>query len=344
MILKPARLFFIPLLAVVLLAGYATAVMAQQKPIIFGDLTFDTALTQNRIAQYIIENGYGYPTDVVDGNISGLLQDMTGLLQSLRQGETDVIMEFWLSISEGWQDAFAAGDAVSLGTSLDGISQSAFMIPAYVQAAHPELDSIEDLKEEQYQNLFATPESSGKARLVNCPASWPCHAINPLQIAGYGLSEHIHIFVPETETAMNSDLFDAYAKGEPWLGYLDDSMSSAIKLDMVQLEEPPYSHLCWATTKACAYENATIIIAARPQLLERAPQVSQMLRKWELTPEIYGILSIRGTDTDSSHADTAIWWLNENEAVWSQWVTADAAAAIREALKRGERADGWPDE
>ena len=339
MMFKPARLFI--LLLAVLLAGYA-AVMAQQ-PIIFGDLTFDTALTQNRIAQYIIEKGYGYPTDVVDGNISGLLQDMTGLMQSLRQGETDVIRELWLSISEGWHDAFAAGDAVSLGASLDGISQSAFMMPAYVQAAHPELDSIEDLKEEQYQNLFATPQSGGKARLVSCPTSWPCHAINQLQIDGYGMTEHIHIFVPATEAAMNRDLFDAYAKEEPWLGYLDDSMSSAIKLDMARLEEPPYSDLCWSTTKACAYEDATIIIAARPQLLERAPEIAQMLRKWELTPEIYGILSIRGTE-GFSHADTAIWWLDENEDIWGQWVTEEAAAAIRAALDRGERADGWPGE
>ena len=343
MLKQARRCCFISLLAM-LLSGYSMAVMAQREPIIFGDLTFDTALTQNRIAQYIIEKGYGWPTDVVDGNISGLLQDMTGLMQSLRQGETDVIMELWLSISEGWQDAFAAGDVVSLGASLDGISQSAFMMPAYVQAAHPELDSIEDLKEDQYQNLFATPESGGKARLVNCPASWPCHAINQLQIDGYDMTEHIHIFIPETEAAMNSDLFDAYAKGQPWLGYLDDSMSSAIKLDMVQLEEPPYSDLCWATTKDCAYEDATVIIAARPQLLEQAPEVSQMLRKWELTPEIYGILSLRGTDSGSSHADTAIWWLDENEDIWRQWVTADAAAAIRAALDRGERAEGWPGE
>ena len=342
--LKQARRCCLISLLAMLLLGYGMAAMAQREPIIFGDLTFDTALTQNRIAQYIIEKGYGWPTDVVDGNISGLLQDMTGLMQSLRQGETDVIMELWLSISEGWQDAFAAGDVVSLGASLDGISQSAFMMPAYVQTAHPELNSIEDLKEDQYKNLFATPESGGKARLVSCPASWPCHAINQLQIDGYDMTEHIHIFVPETEAAMNSDLFDAYAEGQPWLGYLDDSMSSAIKLDMVQLEEPPYSDLCWATTKACAYEDATVIIAARPQLLEQVPEVSQMLRKWELTPEIYDILSLRGTDSGSSHADTAIWWLDENEDIWSQWVSEEAAAAIRAALDRGERAEGWPGE
>ena len=342
--LKPVRLFcFIPLL-VMLLASYSPAVMAQREPIIFGDLTFDTALTQNRIAQYIIEKGYGYPTDVVDGNITGQFQDMTGLLQNMRQGESDVIMELWLSIGEGWQEALVSGNMVSLGVSLDGIAQSAFMIPAYVQAAHPELDSIEDLKDVQYQNLFATPESSGKARLVSCPTSWPCHAINQLQIAGYGMSEHLHIFTPESEAAMNDTLFNAYANEAPWLGYLDDSMSSAIKLDMVRLEEPAYSDLCWGTTKACAYEDATIIIAARAELLERAPAVSQMLRKWRLTPEIYGIWSVRGTDSGVSHADTAIWWLNENEEVWSQWVSEEAALAIRVALDRGERAEGWPGE
>ena len=337
MMAKPARFFFISLLAI-LLAGYGIAVMAQQQPIIFSDLAWDTARSQNRIAQYIVEKGYGYPTDVLPGS-------MTGLFQALRQGETDVVMEFWISTNtQNWQEAAIAGEVVSLGVNVGGILQSAFMIPAYVQAAHPELDTVEDLKEEQYQRLFATSDSGGKARLVTCPTSWACHDINPMQIAGYGLAEHIHIAVPESEAALNSELFDLYAKEEPWLGYLDDAVAAAIKLDMVQLEEPPYSDLCWATTKACAYDKARILIAARPELLERAPEVTRMLRAWKLDVALYSGLSLQGTDSGASHADIAIWWLNENEEVWSQWVTEDAAIAIREALDRGERAEGWPDE
>ncbi|CAI8019687.1 hypothetical protein GBAR_LOCUS11821, partial [Geodia barretti] len=41
-------------------------VMAPEGPkdtIIFGDLNWSSALLQNRIAQYIVEKGYGYPTD-----------------------------------------------------------------------------------------------------------------------------------------------------------------------------------------------------------------------------------------------------------------------------------------
>ena len=337
MMAKPARFFFIPLLAI-LLAGYGIAVMAQQQPIIFSDLAWDTARAQNRIAQYMVEKGYGYPTDVLSGS-------MTGLFQALRQGETDVMMEFWLSTNtQNWQKAAIAGEVVSLGVNVGGILQSAFMIPAYVQEAHPELDSIEDLKQEQYQRLFAASDSGGKARLMTCPTSWACHDINQMQIAGYGLAEHIHVAVPESEAALNSDLFDLYAKEAPWLGYLDDSMATAIKLDMVQLAEPPHSALCWATTKACAYDRARILIAARPALLERAPEVTRMLRAWTLNAALYSDLSLQGTDRGASHADIAIGWLNENEAVWSQWVTEEAAIAIREALDRGERAEGWPDE
>ena len=36
-------------------------------PVIFGDLNWSSALLQNRIAQYIVEKGYGYPTDVKFG-------------------------------------------------------------------------------------------------------------------------------------------------------------------------------------------------------------------------------------------------------------------------------------
>ena len=141
-----------------------------------------------------------------------------------------------------------------------------------------------------------------------------------------------------------ASLFDLYDKGEPWLGYLDSSMAPALKLDMIRLEEPPYSHACWATTKACAYDETTLLIAVRPELLMRAPEVAGMLRKWDLSTGDYTSMSIWRIDNDASYADTAIWWLQNNSGVWRRWVTDEAANAIREALDRGERAEGWPDQ
>lgn len=305
-------------------------------PIIFNDLGWDSALSQNRIAQYIVEKGYGYSTGVLEGGT-------TAAIPALRRGDSDVMMELWLpNASEAWEDATVAGDVVSLGESLNKISQSAFMIPAYVQEAHPGLTRVEDLKEDEYRMLFATPESGGKARLVSCPDGWACNLVNEVQVNGYGLSNHVQIVVPESEAELHGGLFDRYGRGEPWLGYLDSSMAPSLTLDMVPLDEPPYSHQCWATDKACAYDETTLLIAVRPELLMRAPGVATMLRRWDLQTEHYADMTTWRLDNAASHSDAALWWLQQNPDVWTGWVTPEATEAIEDALNQGERAESWP--
>ena len=323
-----------------ILAGLACASApdARTDRIVLADLGWDSARLQNRIVQYVLEKGYGYPTAVVPGGT-------VDLFDGLRRGESDLMMELWLpNHSEAWGEAAVAGEVVSLGESLSKLTQSAFMIPAYVQEAHPGLDSVDDLREEAYRRLFATPDSEGKARLVSCPDGWACNIVNATQVASYGLADHVQIVVPESEAALHGDLFARYENREPWLGYLDSSMAPALKLDLVQLQEPAYSDDCWTTTKACAYDDTTLLIVVRPQLLERAPDVAAMLRAWRLTADLYAALAVWRIDNDAGYGDAAIWWLNGHEHVWRGWVSAEAADAIREALDRGERADGWPDD
>ena len=73
-------------------------VMAPEGPkdtIVFSDLNWTSAQVQNRIAQYIVEHGYGFPTDVIPG---GTLP----LFQGLKQGDTHVTMEIWLPNQSIW--------------------------------------------------------------------------------------------------------------------------------------------------------------------------------------------------------------------------------------------------
>lgn len=311
---------------------------AQQQPIIFNDLNWDSARVQNRIAQYIVEKGYGYPTRAVAG-------PTLPLFASLRQGDSHVTMEIWLpNMSEVWEEALAAGQVVAVGESVSGIQQSTFMIPAYIQEAHPDLDSVADLKEERYQKLFATEETAGKARLVSCPPGWACEAVNAIKVANYGLSDHVHLVVPESEAALNDEVFARYAAGAPWLGYLSGDMPAALKLDMVALAEPAYSDECWATTKTCAYESVTALIAVHPALLTDAPAVVTLLRKWDFTLERYKEVAVWRLDNEATLSEAALWWLEHNADVWRQWVTAEAAAAIQAALDAGEIPAGWPTE
>ena len=332
------KLFFMAM--IIAAAAIAACAQSEEKEaIVFSDLNWTSAQFQNRVAQYIVEKGYGYPTDVVFGAT-------LPLFQGLRRGDSHVTMEIWLpNQDEPWMEAQAAGEVVSIGESLGRDWQSAFVIPAYLQEQYPELDSVEDLKDDQYKALFAAAETGGKARLVSCAIGWACEEVNAKQIEGYGLSDHVHIVSPADGAAANADLYGSYEKSEPWLGYQWGTNDPTVELNVVRLEEPEYSDECWFTTKACAYEPATILIAVRPDLPVRAPEVVEMLRAWEMNIERYqAVGKWRHENKDASINDTALWWLNSNVDLWSKWVTDDAAEDIRAALEANEIPDGWPTE
>ncbi len=326
-------------------SGEAAAPAAEEAPaasidtIIFSDLNWTSAQIQNRIAQYIVEKGYGYSTEVVFGST-------LPLFQGLRNGDTHVTLEIWLpNQDEAWYEALGNGEVVEIGHSLGKDWQSAFVIPKYLQEEYPELDSVDDLKDEQFKELFATAETGGKARLVSCVIGWACEEVNAAQVIGYELEDHVYIVNPGDGAALNADLYGAYEKEEPWVGYQWGTNDPALILDLVRLEEPAYSEECWSANKACAYEDADILIAVHPDLVDAAPDVIDMLGAWDFNIEVYKeVARWQNENSDASSNDAALWWLNSRSDIWSAWVTEDAAADIEEALAANEIPDGWPTE
>ena len=306
--------------------------------IVFSDLNWTSAQVQNRIAQYIVEHGYGYPTDLVFG---GTLP----LFQGLRGGDTHVTMEIWLpNQSEAWDEALANGEVVPIGASLGSDWQSTFVIPAYLQEEYPDLDHVDDLKDPAYQELFSTDESRGKARLVACVPGWSCELVNDAQIEGYELTDYLHVIKPGSQDAMFAEVYGAYEKKEPWLGYMWGTADPALLLDLVLLEETPYSDECWFTTQACAFEDASILIAVHPTLPLRAPDVIDFLRNWDFNINVYKAVAQWTDANDATVEEAAVAWLENEGDLWMSWVSDDAAAGVQAALDAGMDAEGWPDE
>ena len=306
--------------------------------IVFSDLNWTSAQVQNRIAQYIVEHGYGYPTDLVFG---GTLP----LFEGLKKGDTHVTMEIWLpNQSIGWEAAVELGTVVSVGKSLVGDWQSTFVIPAYIAEEYPDLKTPQDLMKPEYQELFATDDSRGKARLVACVPGWSCELVNDEQIETYGLSDSLHVVKPGSQDALFSDLFGAYENQEPWLGYMWGTGDPAIQLDLVLLEEEPFSEECWDTDKACHFDDSLVLVAVHNSLLPRAPEVIGFLQNWDYTVPTHKALFHWINDNDASPADAAIYWLETEGDTWASWVTDEAAEKIQAALDAGLEAEGWPDE
>ena len=169
----------------------------------------------------------------------------------------------------------------------------------------------------------------------------------PMQIESYGLSDHVHVVNPGDGAAANADLYGAYERQEPWLGYQWGTNDAALLLDLVRLEEPPCSDECWATTMACAYQDATIVIAVNTELRDRAPDVIDMLRNWGFNIDRLrevSSLAERESRTPSIERRRTVVAERPTSKCGARWVTSEAADAIREALEANEIPDGWPTE
>ena len=245
---------------------------AEKDTIVFSDLNWLSAEVQTRIVAYIVEHGYGYPTELVAG-------DTVSLWAGLTTDNTHVTLEIWPA-QQPWIDELGEGVIELLGDSLDE-NWEGWVVPQYVKDANPGLVSVSDIPD--YADLFVTADSEGKARFVGCIAGWACELVNANKVAAYGLEDSVFVVDPGSGAALFADLEGAYARGDAWLGYIWGPTKPTATLDLYRLEEPEWTEECWNGDKGCAYPSSEVRIAVNVSLLDRAPDVIEFLRNWDYT-------------------------------------------------------------
>ena len=310
-------------LFVAVFAVVAGCTAEEKDPIVFSDLNWTSAEIQTRIAKYIVENGYEYPTDSVTG-------DTISLWEGLINNDTDVTMEIWLpNQQDAWDEALGRGTVVDVGKSLEDNWQ-AFVIPQYVKDENPGLVSVTDLPD--HMELFVTADSKGKARLVTCIPGWECEKVNVNKVEAYGLQDNVELVNPGSGAALFADIEAAYARGDAWLGYMWGPTKPSAELDLYILDEPAYTEDCWAGDQGCAYPTAEIKIAVHETLLERAPDVVEFFRSWDFTSSTQVSTEAWMSDNNESSDAAAIWYLNNHGDTWKSFVPDDVAERVEEAL------------
>ena len=294
----------------------------EKEPVVFSDLNWPSAEIQARVAAYIVEHGYGYPTELVTG-------DTVSLWAALVNNDTHVTMEIWPAQQE-WLLDVEEGTLIELGTSLD-TGWEAWVIPQYVKDANPGLVSVTDIAD--HADLFVTADSRGKARFVTCIPGWACEQVNAAKVEAYGLADVVDLLNPGSGAGLFADLEAAYSRGDAWLGYMWHPTPLSVSLDLYVLEEPPYSDDCWATTKACAYPEAKVLIMVNTSLSERAPEVIEFLRKWEFKAADQVATELWMTESNEDSDAGALWYLRNYRESWAAFVPAEVAERVDEALE-----------
>lgn len=300
--------------------------------IIFADAGWDSIRVHNAIAQTILEEGYGYETDVTAGSTSATLQ-------GLKKGDIDIYMEVWTdNVKEVYEEAIESGDIIKTSVNFDDNDQGLY-VPSYVihgdkdrgiEPLAPDLKTVADLK--KYPEVFADPEDPGRGRVINAPSGWAVADHIDDKFEAYGLDENLNNFMPGSDSAIVASLVDAYKSGEGWVGYYWSPTAITAKYDLVLLEEPEYDEKTWAETRKTKFPPNDVVTAVHKDVAEQTTDVVEFLRNYEtsstLTEEALQYMEDEGVSAE----EAALWWMKEHEEIWTEWIPVDKAQKVKEAL------------
>lgn len=301
--------------------------------IVLADAGWDSIRIHNSIAQIIMEEGFGYDTEVTAGSTAATIQ-------GLRQGDINVYTEIWTdNIKELYEEATEAGDFEKVSVNFNDNNQGLY-VPTYViegdaergiEPVAPELRTVEDLK--KYPEVFADPEDPGRGRIINAPSGWAVAEAIDNKFEAYGLEETMNNFMPGSDSSAVADLVNAYESGKPWVGYYWEPTLITAKYDLTLLEEAPYDEATWNDSRATEFPPNDVVVAVHKDFKEQAPEVHDFLSNYEtssaLTEEALVYMDENGADAD----ETAVWWMNQHEDIWTSWVPEEVADKVKKALQ-----------
>jgi len=322
-------------------SGFAAAM--EKKTIIFADFGWDSAQVHNRIAGFIIEKGLDHAVKYVQGETILL---NTALIQAKGSEAPNVNMETW---TENWQELYDEGLAkgqdpnsnegfVLLGANFPNSVQG-WYVPRYVvegdeergiKPMAPGLKSVADLP--KYWELFKDPEDPSKGLFHSCIPGWACAEINEKKFETYGIKENYNIMQPGSGPALAASMETAYKRGKPWFGYYWAPTWVLGKLDMYQLEEPPFDQEIWDTTRGCAYPPVKCEIIVHKNLPKEAPEVVAFLKNYKTTLDINNKFLAYMQDNKADTTEAAMWFLKNYEDLWTGWLDDDVVSKVKAAM------------
>ncbi len=331
-----------------LVAGYSAPAGARprcelDRPVMFGDLDWDSNRFHTALARIIVETGFGCRTDAIPGST-------IPLMVAIGRGDIDILMEVWKdNVTEAWERAEREGKAVLLGVNYPDSVQGWF-VPRYliegdpgrgIAPRAPGLRRVRDLP--RFKHLFRDPEEPSKGRFYNCVLGWNCEIINTRKLAAYGLDRDFTNFRAGTGAALAAAIASRYARGRPFLAYYWSPTWVLAKYDLVMLAEEPYNERDWLAlrntddprkAKPVAYPSVAVHVGANTEFARAAPGLVRFLSKYGMSARIVSQALLYLKDTpDADAGEAAREFLRTREDVWRGWLSTDAAARVSAALR-----------
>ncbi|MER0237112.1 ABC transporter substrate-binding protein [Fulvimarina sp. MAC8] len=318
------------------LFGAATSASAQECDVTISNMNWASAEVMAAIDKLILEEGYDCSANLIPGDTMPTFASMT------EKQQPDVAPEMWVNQFREQIDAAAEEGTVKFGAEVlsDG-GEEGFWIPKYFADAHPEIKTVADAFANP--DLFPSSEDPSKGAFHNCPSGWGCQITSANLFKAFDAEEQGFVIVDTGSAAgLDGSIAKAFQNEEPWLGYYWAPTAVLGKYPMVKLdfgvEHDPEEWQNCTTVADCedpkknAWTKSEVYTIVTPKVEEIGNGVPEYFNNRSWTNDVVNQLLAWKDDNQATGEDTAYYFLENNEDIWSEWVSDEAVEKIKSAL------------
>ena len=299
------------------------------------EMNWASAQVIAHIDNIILGKGYGCDSELIPGDTMPTATSLT------EKGEPSIAPELWSqNIKNILDPAEAAGKIKNVGKVFENGGEEGFFVPTYMVKKNSELATIEGVL--KHPELFPHPEDSSKAAFYGCPAGWNCQITTTQMHKAFGMANAGFEFIdPGSGGALSGAMGEAYNKGAGWFGYYWGPTAILGKYDMTKLDEGvPHKHDTWiseindlnvASPGKNKYPASTVETYVGSDMLKNKIVIGYLEKRSFNNNLLSKILAWKESEQAEAN-ETAEHFLKTEEAVWTKWVSSDAAKKIKASL------------
>ena len=319
------------------LVGLAGAASAQEcGDVTIANMNWQSAEVLANVDKIILSEGYGCNAELVAGDTVPTLTSMT------EKGEPDIAPEGWVDLQpELVKRGVEEKKLVSTGPALSDGAVQGWFIPKYIADANPDIKTIADAL--KHPELFPAPEDSSKGAVFNGPQGWGGTLVTTQLFKAYEGEKAGFVLVDTGSAAgLDGSIAKAYERKEGWMGYYWAPTSILGKYDMVKLEfGVPYDEAEWKRCNTVAdcpdpkpneWPKDSVETLVTTGFADRAGPVMDYLKARSWSNDTVNKLLAWMTDNQATGEDGAKYFLENNEDIWTKWVSPEVAEKIKSSL------------
>jgi glycine betaine/proline transport system substrate-binding protein len=288
---------------------------------------WESVQIHNEIAMYIMDHGYDQAAEQV-------IADTPAQVSALRNGSFQVLTEMWAANVSTYNADIAAGEYHEVSVNFIDPGQGLY-IPKYLQDSE-DIDTLQDLEDKS--DLFQHPEATGDKGLVfGGPEGWAATDFFNTKFSNEGdypeLSENFEFYPMGSTAVLNQRLQQAYDNEEPWVGYHWAPTWPHAVMDLVFLKDDlDYVAEDHETRAVGDLPTGDVTVVVTDGFEEDYPEIFDFFSNYSTSTTITSAVINYAQGEGIENRDAAIWFLNEYEDVWTEWVPQNIEDKVLDAL------------